>query len=371
MALRVFLSATRLQFLLAFRDRRTLLLMILIPLALTLTSISQMRKHLASEATTTPRVAVRADVEPHLMDQILMRLRTLGLHPTTSTSPQTDVERGRAAAGIHLTNGQAGKAIAHLHVRAGDTSSMAMAVPLATLLVEAQTQDHPLRVTSTVFIVGESGALQESLLLMFLTLVSVIPGLGAMQVAGDLGAGEKERKTLEVVLATPIPSSFLAGAKYVAILSISLISCSLALTAQFLGLAWLQGTGSFPIPSLSTLLLPVLALVISVCTVISGISLVISLSARTMREAMILMVPVQIGFMALAFWISKSAPTATDPLLLAAPVANVVLITKQMVMQDPIEGWQVLVAVTTTGLTGGALCLLAGWLLKKESMVHA
>lgn len=122
------------------------------------------------------------------------------------------------------------------------------------------------------------------------TWVSLIPYLiilwafyGGFSMVSDLVAGEKERKTMETLLLSPIPRSAVVIGKYAALFVVCLLSGLMSLVG--LALAGLQsgGGGSVsvgpgPLLAFVVVLLPLVALY-------SGVLLAVSALAKTMREA--------------------------------------------------------------------------------------
>jgi sodium transport system permease protein len=56
--------------------------------------------------------------------------------------------------------------------------------------------------------------------------------VGAVYPAIDLGAGEKERGTLETLLLTPIPRTYLVLGKFLTILTTALLSAMLTVVSM-------------------------------------------------------------------------------------------------------------------------------------------
>ena len=76
------------------------------------------------------------------------------------------------------------------------------------------------------------------MLSMFLPYIIIILSvIGALYTAIDLTAGEKERGTLETILASPVPRWQLATGKFLTVLTTSLVSTSLAVASMTVTLA--------------------------------------------------------------------------------------------------------------------------------------
>ncbi|MCC5876504.1 MAG: ABC transporter permease [Candidatus Sumerlaeia bacterium] len=119
-------------------------------------------------------------------------------------------------------------------------------------------------------------------------LILLFAYMGGMYPAADLGAGEKERQTLETLLLSPVPRIDIAVAKYLVILGFSL-------AAALLGVLSLAGSLFFllPPPVLTLIgaelgvgqLVAVTLLTIPPAAAFSGIFLAISIYSRSYREA--------------------------------------------------------------------------------------
>jgi sodium transport system permease protein len=124
--------------------------------------------------------------------------------------------------------------------------------------------------------------------------------MGAIYPAIDLGAGEKERGTLETLLLTPLPRTYLVLGKFFTILTTSLLSAML--TVGSLGLwAMIMGTmldmkpvrdalGSIGAVDLSLILL----LLVPLSCMFASLMLAISIYARSFKEAQNYMGPLNV-----------------------------------------------------------------------------
>ncbi len=160
--------------------------------------------------------------------------------------------------------------------------------------------------------------------------------VGAVYPAIDLGAGEKERGTLETLLLTPVPRTMLVLGKFAAILTTSLLSA--LLTVSSMGFwAFIMGSmldltpvkmafgsiGAFDLGLIFALLLPL-------ACIFASVVLAISIYARSFKEAQNYMAPLNILTflpiaMALVPGISLNSTTAM------VPVMNVALAIKEIV----------------------------------------
>ena len=142
------------------------------------------------------------------------------------------------------------------------------------------------------------GALLAGLLPFFISLWAV---LGGQYAALDLGAGEKERRTLETLLVTPPSRWVLAGGKCGAVAAVSMaavvVVMAVTLVSLRLGAAWgltelQRGMGAISMGR--AVLLCVVAFVLVIF--LSALQLALSVFARSMREAQQYFTPVYLAF---------------------------------------------------------------------------
>lgn len=132
---------------------------------------------------------------------------------------------------------------------------------------------------------GESLQLLPRLLPLFLVLCAL---LGGMHCAADLYAGERERRTLETLAATPAPPAALLAGKWLAVATCGLVAAFANVAAiALLGRVWMEQ----PVPAtgpaeILTMLLPLLA---GLSLLFAAILLMISAHARNQRQAHALM----------------------------------------------------------------------------------
>lgn len=185
--------------------------------------------------------------------------------------------------------------------------------------------------------------------------------MGALYPAIDVTAGEKERGTLETLLVAPIRPIQVMAAKYLTVAAIaSLATC--------VNLAAMAGTFAFGLKldgGMSTTLhftigqvLTMLICLVPAAFMVSGVTLAIASLARNFKEAQSLLTPVTMvgilpGMMALMPGVELNALTAAVPLL------NVALMVKAVVL-GAAHPLHVVITVASIGVCSlGALKLAA------------
>ncbi|KPL04601.1 MAG: hypothetical protein AMJ90_00055 [candidate division Zixibacteria bacterium SM23_73_2] len=203
----------------------------------------------------------------------------------------------------------------------------------------------------------ENVASQEKMggfmLSMFLPYMIIILALiGAMYPAIDLTAGEKERGTLETILASPVSRGELATGKFLCVMTISMITavlatCSMSITAG-IGFAKM---GPFTPEEVQisiklTSILIILILLLPISALFSSLLLSVSLFAKSYKEAQsyitpfmfLLIMPAMITFMP---GVELNWPLAF------VPVINVSLAAKEVLLGTYNWGFIGLIFVST------------------------
>ncbi|MHC4644588.1 MAG: ABC transporter permease [Planctomycetota bacterium] len=158
---------------------------------------------------------------------------------------------------------------------------------------------------------------------------------GAISPAIDLGAGEKERGTLETLLLAPVPRSQLVLGKFLvifttgitaALLSVSSIGVTMAIKVQ-----QLTGMMREVIESVSVLdLVLIAAMLIPTAAIFASLLLSISIYARSFREASTYCGPLNLVLLLPAF-VALLPGVQLDWLWAMVPITNISLAIKELV----------------------------------------
>jgi sodium transport system permease protein len=154
---------------------------------------------------------------------------------------------------------------------------------------------------------------------------------GAVYPAIDLTAGERERGTLETLIASPVPRIGLLLAKYVAVLTVAILTAmvnlvGMAITVRSTGLDAIL----FAEASLSlSVVLKVLALLILLAAFFSAVLLALTSYTRTFKEAQAYIIPLMLlclmpGILCLLPGIEFTG------LLAVVPLVNIVLLARNL-----------------------------------------
>jgi len=183
---------------------------------------------------------------------------------------------------------------------------------------------------------------------------------GAVYPAIDLTAGERERGTLEALMAAPVPRLGLLAGKYVAVLTVALLTAGANLLAMTVTLASTGlGTALFGPSGLSPLVLvEVFALLVLFAAFFSAILLAVTSFARSFKEAQAYLIPLMLlslapGMMTLMPGLKFSG------LLAVTPLVNIVLLARDLFNGAVDPGLAALAVLSTALYAVGAIALAA------------
>lgn len=294
----------------AVRDRRTLLVMILLPAivmpiaTLGIPYLEQRQQRVLK--TSTPSVAIvgQASGLVHLADATKL------VRPVRTNDPAKALRERRVLAVLRLPPGMeasiAQDAQVHVTIQydASDAESTAARDKVVALISRYSQQVVARRLVARRLnpadllpvVLDErnvaterqlSGLLLAGLLPFFIAMWAVV---GGMSVAVDLAAGEKERGTLESLLVTPPSREAIVVGKFLAVLTASVGAVAIVVTTMMLSLHWgypyLLHTSKkldVTLPLGTAVVLFGVALLFS--ALVSAIQLAVSIYARSPREA--------------------------------------------------------------------------------------
>lgn len=201
---------------------------------------------------------------------------------------------------------------------------------------------------------------QESPLSAFVPLMLVLMTMtGAVYPAIDLTAGERERGTLEMLMAAPVARGDLLIGKFAAVFLVAVLTAVINLTAMMLTLSAtgfdriLLSNGAGPV-----MLLQVLLLLIVFASFFSAILLSVTSFARSFREAQAWLIPLML--VSLAPGILSLMPGVRLTLLLSfVPLVNIVLLARELFQGIASPGLFLLTMTVTAGYSIAALKLAA------------
>ncbi|MCC7474719.1 MAG: CPBP family intramembrane metalloprotease [Pirellulales bacterium] len=217
--------------------------------------------------------------------------------------------------------------------------------------------------------IGYSGAPVFSLAALIPLILVLMTVTGAVYPAIDLTAGERERGTLETLIAAPVPRLGLLLAKYVAVLTVAMLTAlvnlaAMTITAQSTGLgASLFGGGlSFEVVANVLLLLALFA------AFFSAILLAITSVARSFKEAQAYIIPLMLlclvpGVLCLMPSLEFSGWMAVTPLV------NIVMLARDL-LEGGVHPGLASAAICSTVLYIGAAIAVAARIFGTDAILY-
>lgn len=157
---------------------------------------------------------------------------------------------------------------------------------------------------------------------------------GILPIVTDLGAGEKERGTLEPLLSTSVSRNSILIGKLIVVATFCVITCILSAAGLLLSFNFgLQEVNiMFDISTMNILIALGLSILYSIF--ISAVLLMISTYARSIKEANTYLTPFIIIPMLLSFVTMYMDVNTINTALLHVPILNVVIIIKSIVVNQ-------------------------------------
>jgi sodium transport system permease protein len=213
------------------------------------------------------------------------------------------------------------------------------------------------------------GALLLSVMLPMLLAVSV--SVGGISLAIDSTAGEKERGTFESLLVSPLSRTAIAMGKFLAVWVAALLSLTSTILGIYIGVWMSQITQlnqdlEFSVSWLTGLLLLGTGAILG--AVFAALQIAISAYARNFKEAQAYTSPLAIVPM-LGAILSMAVESGHAPwYLYPVPVFNIILVIKD-ILALKVSGTNVLIAVATTGVLALVSVQVASRCFRNESIL--
>jgi sodium transport system permease protein len=204
-----------------------------------------------------------------------------------------------------------------------------------------------------------SSAFLASLVPLVLLLMTVT---GAVYPAIDLTAGERERHTLETLIAAPVSRISILFAKYVAVVTVAVLTATvnviaMLLTMQAVGLEQaIFGDSGMTAKSIIALF----GLLCVFATFFSAVLLCLTSIARSFKEAQAYLIPLML--LSLAPGVASLVPgVELGSTFAVVPLLNMVLLAKETVLGTASFGLAAVVVGSTLLYGAAALALAARW----------
>ncbi|MYN07344.1 ABC transporter permease [Pseudoduganella aquatica] len=215
----------------------------------------------------------------------------------------------------------------------------------------------------------QMGAVLGGLLPYFLLMGCL---MAAMYPAIDMGAGEKERGTLETLLLAPVPRSSIVLAKFLVLFSIGLTSSllmvgSMSVLLFAFGSAAPAGVAAM-VSSIGALDMAMLALMLApTAAIFASVLLSLSIYAKSYKEAAGLISPLMLLSL-LPVMVALLPGVELNWLWAMVPLTNVALAMKELV-KGTMDYRMFAVILVSSTVTAGALLALCRWWFSREQVL--
>lgn len=205
----------------------------------------------------------------------------------------------------------------------------------------------------------------------FVPLVLILMTItGSVYPAIDLTAGERERGTLETLIAAPVSRVMLLAAKYAAVLTVAVLTAVVNLVAMTVTLLTSSlGRQFFPHGVSLTLMAEILGLMILFAAFFSAIVLALTSFARSFKEAQAYLIPVMLlaispGLLSLMPGVELSGMFAVAPLI------NIVLLSRD-ILEETVRPGMALLAIFSTAVYAVAAIAIAARIFGNDALLYA
>jgi ABC-2 type transport system permease protein/sodium transport system permease protein len=230
--------------------------------------------------------------------------------------------------------------------------------PAPVLLIpEARTEIGPKKPTLLAAVVP--------LILIMMTIT------GAVYPAIDLTAGERERGTLEVLVAAPIPRLSVLFAKYVAVLTVATLTAAVNLTTMLVTLG-VTGMGAALLGNQDlgwVRLAEVFGLLLLFAAFFSAVLLALTSFARSFKEAQAYLIPLMLAALTPGM-IGVMPGVELKGFLVVVPLVNVVLLARDLIAGH-VAAFTATVVVVTTLLYALAALAVAARVFGAEAVLYS
>lgn len=190
---------------------------------------------------------------------------------------------------------------------------------------------------------------------------------GAVYPAIDLTAGERERGTLEILVAAPVSRFELLSAKYLSVLTVAMLTAVVNLTCMAITVTW---SGLFHTKAFSPLLLlSVLCLLLLFAAFFSAVLLCVTSFARSFKEAQAYLIPLMLASMTPGV-VAMMPGLKLEGVLSVLPLVNIVLMARDL-FEGSVEPVAATIVIVTTLLYALAALALAARVFGAESVLYS
>ena len=335
----------------SLRDRKTILLSVLLPILFNIGLLFFMENVFMNDSVEQVKVAIANETDPEVI-RWLEEIDELELIP--SKDPLRMVENGKAVVAFSsdqdflekLQNNESPEVI----VQADPTSTKGgstqdLIANILTIKKQEYVQQHlsennidptaiePFQIN--IKSISEGDDMSLYMVSIFAQLIIVLAVLmGGLPAANDLFAGEKERKTMEALLMTPVNRLHIIVGKWLTIATLSIISGVFSVVTFILGVNLFteqlkealqldQNIGFFTIS--------LLVGIIFFALLISSLQMIISLIANNLKEAQNYISPITTIAMVPYFILIGVSANELSTTYFLIPFLNIYALIKQLI----------------------------------------
>jgi len=231
-------------------------------------------------------------------------------------------------------------------------------------LLPVSTDSQPVESAASSRPSGPSLATLVPLILILMTIT------GAVYPAIDLTAGERERGTLEMLIAAPVPRMQLLLAKYVAVLTVALLTAIVNLGAMVVTVLSI-GLGSILFGDAGAsvgVLVEIVALLILFAAFFSAVLLAVTSFARSFKEAQAYLIPLMLVSIAPGM-LSMIPDLKLEGPLVVTPLVNIVLLARDL-LRHAVEPATAIWVVMSTALFAVAAIGVAARIFGTDAILY-
>jgi len=288
----------------SFRDRRTLLLTVFLPIIMMTGLTLFYEKLVSSDEGDTYQLAIPTNINEEMQANLAVYTN---IELVDADNPEKMVKDGDAQAAILIENNFSEKLSKGENtniVLIGDSFSEKSST-LLSIVMNALNENEKTVVTERLNEAGvESTVVQPfsieqqeisaedptiNLVAMLIPLIlSLALGIGASPAAADLFAGEKEKKTMEALLMTPVKRSTLVISKWLTITTIGVLTGLITLLVVVLEIAFFTENLKNAVPvhdNFALIIVFALVMTIIYSMLIASLLMITSIIGKTIKEA--------------------------------------------------------------------------------------
>ena len=242
-------------------------------------------------------------------------------------------------------------------------------VLIKEILVEHGVPDN---IWDTVMVKIENIASEEKMKSMFLAMILpymliLITMSGASYPATDLSVGEKERGTLETLLAASILRKEIVIGKYLTTVLVALVSSASSLISISLTFRLLPSSSQFAAHISFQTMITAFFAILPVAMIFSALVFAIASFAKSMKEAQGYIGPLTMAVIFPAM-VSIFPGFEADMSTVFIPIVNISLLLKNIILGD-VRGYYLIITLLESFLLAGFFIIMAFRLFDRESVI--